>query len=289
MSGIVQSAVTDPDPRTAFPGNQRPSDPAMTAQPQQHEHVLLYAGDAEQRLQLVQTIAAMANTLGGTIHISRVEGDRQRLETAAVAGLASGFVAPRVRGIESSLHTDGSVVIQVPESETKPHVITRDGMCADADGWQRSVFHTGQVWVRRGRENRPAGPDDLQQMVRESASQLLEHLSIGLRDPAFSLKLTDSQGIPVRLAEDEGSVPVSPNLARLYPYTTKTLAGQLDKPTNWVATAGKVLRLKESRENAYGVPAPSGRVVQWRYSDRALRLLRDQLAKDPAWNPYRAL
>ena len=225
MSDIVQSVEPDPAPRTASGGNQRPSEPAMSAQTQQHERVLLYGPGDEQRLQFVGTIVAMANTGGGTIHISRVEGDRQRLESAAVAGLVSGFVAPRVRGIESTLHTDGSVVIHGPESETKPHVITRDGMCSDADGRQRSVFHTGQVWVRRGGENRPAGPDDLQQMVRESASQLLKHLSIGLRDPAFSLKLTDSQGIPVRLAEDEASVPVSPNLARLYPYTTKTLAG----------------------------------------------------------------
>ena len=116
MSGIVQSVEPDPAPRTASGGNQRPSEPAMSAQPQQHERVLLYAGGDEQQLQLVATIAAMANTGGGTIHISRVEGDRQRLEAAAVAGLVSGFVAPRVRGIESTLHTDGSVVIQVPYS-----------------------------------------------------------------------------------------------------------------------------------------------------------------------------
>ena len=99
----------------------------------------------------------------------------------------------------------------------------------------------------------------------------------------------DSAGIAVHLAEDEEAVPVSPNLARLYPYTTKTLGRRLGRTTNWVATASKVLRLKESRDNAYGVPAPGGdRVVQWRYSDHALHVLEEKLRADPSWDPYHA-
>ncbi len=82
-------------------------------------------------------------------------------------------------------------------------------------------------------------------------------------------------------------MPVSPNLARLDPFTAKSLAARLGKTTNWVATAVKVLRLKESRENAFGVPSPSGRIIQWRYSEHALRLVQDKLDADPGWNPYR--
>ena len=104
-------------------------------------------------------------------------------------------------------------------------------------------------------------------MIRAAASRFLERLSIGIRDPAFSLRLSNSEGIPVRLAGDEESVPVSPNLDRLYPYTTTTLGERLDKSLNWTATAIKVLRLTTDREHAYGVPSPTGRIIQWRYSE----------------------
>ncbi len=182
------------------------------------------------------------------------------------------------------------MAIQVAESDSKPHVFTTEGTFTDAAGAPQSMFHAGQVWVRRDGRDAVGGGDDLQRLVREAASRFLERLSIGLRDPSFSLLLTDSAGLPVHLADDEESVPVSPNLARLYPYTTKTLACELGKPANWVATAAKVMRLKDGRENAYGVPSASGgRVVQWRYSRQALRHLRDKLSQDPDWNPYHLL
>ena len=99
---------------------------------------------------------------------------------------------------------------------------------------------------------------------------------------------------PLRCAHDgrlpSASDPAPICLIHYQAYTTKTLAIELGRPTNWVATAAKVLRLKERRENAYGVPGPGGgRVVQWRYSDHALRLLEEKIAGDPHWNPYHLL
>ncbi len=255
----------------------------MSAEPQINTRMSVFDGSNELRLRLVRTIAALANTAGGTIHIERVEGDG--LESARLAETVNRHVSPRLRGIESSREADGSVRIHVAESDAKPHVFTGRGPDAGP-----AVFHAGQIWVRRNGEEHAAGGEEVQQMVREAASQLLERLSIGLRDPSFSLRLTDSAGIAVHLAEDEEAVPVSPNLARLYPYTTKTLARRLGKPTNWVATAAKVLRLKDSRENAYGVPAPDGtRVVQWRYSEHARSVLTERLDADRDWNPYHVL
>ncbi len=258
----------------------------MTATPEQFHQVALYDGSSVGLLQLVETIAAMANTAGGSIEIGRISGDGTTLDPAALRKTLDRYVGPRVKGLQTLPQPDGGIVIHVHESESKPHVFTADGVLGDEESGRRCLFHKGQIWVRRGAANRPGGVDDLQQMVRHAAGEFLQRLSIGIRDPAFSLRLSDSEGIPVRLAEDEESVPVSPNLARLYPYTTKTLAGELGRPANWVAIAIKVLQLKESREHAYGVPSPSGRVIQWRYSERALAQLRGRVAVEPGWNPY---
>lgn len=254
----------------------------MDPEPDDIQRLGIFDSSAEQQLRLIRTIVAMANTRGGTIEIGRVDGDRAPLEAQQITEAVNRYLAPRLKGIECARRVDGSLAIHVPESDTKPHVFTARGGPEEA-----VVFHAGQIWVRDGTADRPAGGDDLVRFVREAASQFLERLSIGIRDPSFSLRLTEAGGIPVHLAEDEESVPVSPNLARLYPYTTKTLAQELGKPTNWVATAAKVLKLKESRENAYGVPAPSGgRVIQWRYSMHALREIEHMLEQDPEWNPY---
>lgn len=258
----------------------------MTAELEQYEEIPVYGGRDEQRFALVRTIAAMANTAGGSIHLLRVEGEQAPLDSARLEESVARYVAPRVKGIESAWRSDGSLVIHVPESDAKPHVIHREGVDG-AVGGPRAAFHAGQIWVRRGPEDRTADSEDVQRLVREAASRFLERLSIGIRDPSFALRLTEEAGIPVHLVEDDDAVPVSPNLARLYPYTTKTLAAELGWPRNWVAMAAKVLRLKASRENAYGVPsAGGGRIIQWRYSTHALKEIQSRLERNPLWNPY---
>ena len=255
----------------------------MRSQADQLERVSAYHGSDEQRLGLVRSIAALANSGGGTVLVERVEAGGPQLETPAIAELVNGYLTPPLRHVVSSRQDDGSIAIDVPDSGARPHLFARDGSCGDG----RALFHTGQIWVRRDGANRPGDAEDVRRLVREAAAEFLERLSIGVRDPSFALRLTDSAGIAVHLAEDEESVPVSPNLARLYPYTTKTLGQRLGRTTNWVATASKVLRLKESRDNAYGVPAPGGdRIVQWRYSDHALHVLEGKLREDPSWDPY---
>jgi hypothetical protein len=258
----------------------------MSAERGHLQRLSAYRGSDEQQLDLVRSIAAFANSGGGTILIDRVEAGAEQIETGALAALVNRFLAPPLRGLVASRLDDGSLAIDVPESGSRPHLFARDGSC----GQGRVLFHEGQIWVRRDGANRPGSAEDIRWLVREAAAEFLERLSIGVRDPSFALQLTESAGIPVHLGEDEESVPVSPNLARLYPYTTKTLAQRLGRTTNWVATASKVLRLKASRDNAYGVPAPSGdRIVQWRYSDHALHALEQRLREEPRWNPYHEL
>ncbi len=246
--------------------------------------ISVYGGRLEERLSLVRTIVAMANSGGGSVRIRRVNGDAGSLKTESLEDCVALYAAPRIRGIETAPRSDGSLVIHMPASEAGPHVFVRDG---EVDAGSGALFHAGQIWVRSGDKERAAASEDVQRLVREAASRFLERVSIGLRDPSFSLLLTEEAGIPVHLVEDEDAVPVSPNLARLYPYTTKTLAAALAKPVNWVAAAAKVLRLKERRESAYGVPSPGGAVIQWRYSDGALKEIRARMERDTDWNPYR--
>jgi hypothetical protein len=255
----------------------------MGSQADQLERVSAYQGSHEQALELVRAIAALANSGGGRVLVERVDAGATQLETPAIAELIRRYLAPPLHHVAARRQDDGSIAIDVPDSGARPHLFVREGSCGDG----RALFHEGQIWVRRDGVNRSADAEEVRRLVREAAAEFLERLSIGVRDPSFALRLTESAGIAVHLAEDEESVPVSPNLARLYPYTTKTLGQRLGRTTNWVATASKVLRLKESRDNAYGVPAPGGvRVVQWRYSDHALHVLEGMLREDPSWDPY---
>ncbi|MCH6552374.1 MAG: glycosyltransferase family 2 protein [Planctomycetes bacterium] len=227
----------------------------------------------------------------------------------AVAGLAGhpneitvypcgdGFVCADLNGATLSANPASSdfhaSMAGVTVDATKS-VLTGGGCCDDDEpgsppGVQAAgdwVFHPGQIWVGHGSDVAPATADKVQEMIRAAASRFLERLSIGIRDPAFSLRLTESEGTPVHLAESEESVPVSPNLERLYPYTTKTLGEKLCRTTNWVAMAVKVLRLKESKEFAYGVSSPTGRIIQWRYSEPACGRLCEKLERYPEWDPY---
>jgi hypothetical protein len=262
----------------------------MSAQAGQLERVSVYRGSDEQQLEFVRSIAALANSGGGTILVDRVEAGGRQLETPALAELVNRFLVPPLQEVVSSRQGDGSIAIVVPDSGSSPHLFARDGSCGGPAGQGHALFHVGQIWVRRDGVNRPGDAEDIRRLVREAAAEFLERLSIGVRDPAFAVQLTESAGIPVHLGEEEESVPVSPSLARLYPYTTKTLGQRLGRTTNWVATASKVLQLKESRDNAYGIPAPGGdRIVQWRYSDHALHVLEGKLRDDPSWDPYHEL
>ncbi len=255
-------------------------------------HHIDLSGSEPDQLRLIRSIVAMANSGGGRIvvHPKAPAGPSDVLEAATLEAAVNGYVAPRLSHLHCEPAPQRAVIVTVPDSPAGPHVFTCDGSTESeqtGDGEEvTAVFHCGQIWVRRGAREQPASAEDVQRMIRAAASQFLERLSIGIRDPAFSLRLSNSEGIPVRLAGDEEAVPVSPNLDRLYPYTTKTMGESLGKSLNWAAIAIKVLRLKADREYAYGVPSPTGRIVQWRYSEKAYELLGARLAEDPAWDPY---
>ncbi len=259
----------------------------MNPGPDQSECVPVYDGSDAVRSALIRAIVAMANTRGGRVVVESVRAGAAELEPAAIRQRLDLHVAPRLRGVDPARGDGGCVVVNVRASDAGPHVFVGEGPVTGPGG--ERAWHAGQVWVREGGRSRPASGGDLQRMVREAASAFLERLSVGMRDPAALRLVDEGESIPVRLAADEEAVPVAPNLARLYPHTATTLARALGRPTNWAAAAVKALRLKDAREYGYGVPSPGGRVVQWRYSDRALERLREELARDPAWAPYGAL
>lgn len=73
-----------------------------------------------------------------------------------------------------------------------------------------------------------------------------------------------------------------------YPYLTKELAVRLHKNSNWVSKAVQVLNLKGDPKYHQSVRAGAKTLIH-RYSGAADAKLREKLAAEPAFNPYRAM
>ena len=148
-------------------------DGTMSAPAGQLERVSAYRGSDEQQLELVRSIAALANSGGGAVLVDRVEAGGPQLETPALAALVNQYLTPPLRDIVSSRQDDGSIAIDVPDSGSRPHLFARDGTCGGPTGEEQALFHVGQIRVPRGGVNRPADAEDVRRLVREVAAQSL--------------------------------------------------------------------------------------------------------------------
>lgn len=72
-----------------------------------------------------------------------------------------------------------------------------------------------------------------------------------------------------------------------YPYLTRELGELVGKNQNWAAKAASVLGLKGDPRYHQEIRASRSSSVQ-RYSDAALQKLKDHIAANPSFNPYRA-
>ena len=257
----------------------------------------------------------MANTRGGRIVLQSVVGDASIVDTAHLDEMVGAYAAPRVQGLLATTALDGSVEIVVPESELKPHVFVTE-LDYQHRGRSRGVFFPGQIWVRHSSKNEPAGASDIERMIRERVSRFLGDLSVTITDPTFPLRfpagaatsrmsgpearaitLEDVEGeaklrvdgqaeIAIRVTTDPDAAPVNIDINRTYPFTTSALGEALGEGVNWAAAAVRALGLKGDLGYHYPVVNADGRVVVNKYSEAALQRLREQLAKDPEWNPW---
>lgn len=251
-----------------------------------------FAGLPREWLKLVKTIVAMANTSGGKICIQRLEGlTLKDLDPARLDDKVNKHVAPRIDGLEvnDSFEAEGTVYavcVEVPDSG-RTHVIVQEGQYEDDKGNHKREFHRGQIWIRHSAQNAPCTPDDLETLMRKEAANLLETLgALVLKTPADDLKKIAEGGVPVYPSDDPEATPAQ----FLYPYTTTTLGQQVGKQLQWVAKAADALGWRDGLEPhptyAQVILTGSGdAAVQWRYSERALRELRELLARNPDFDP----
>lgn len=249
------------------------------------ENKAVYSANDKQRLELVKTVVAMANTKGGKIYYDKVECDSRWLDSSAVDDMVNRYVEPRVTGISSETFLDGSFVVEVQDSADKPHVFTHEVSFQDKRK-TKSAFHPGQIWVRHSSKTEPATADDVRQLVHHAAGRLFERLSKHVRQPGFVMRLDLAEATSVRISNEKDAMPVVPDLEHGFPFTTKTLGQRLDQQTGWVAKAAEVLGLKHDRRYSLPVPGSGDYVAQWRYSEAAKTRIEKELGDNPDWNPY---
>ncbi len=112
----------------------------MPAESETYEEKSGYGGTDKERLKLVKSIVAMANTRGGEIHIERATARARELDSASLDNSVNRYVGPGVHGIESEVQMDGFAHIKVAESEHKPHIITCYASYEDGNGHQKPAL-----------------------------------------------------------------------------------------------------------------------------------------------------
>ena len=256
----------------------------MTPESEQYQESSDYNGTEKERLGLVKTIVAMANSTGGQLKILEVCAERRHLEFGALNKLINKYTGPPIHGITVSEAADGSVVIQVDDSEFKPHIMKLDGRY-DEGGENKSSFHKGQIWVRHGTRNTEATPDDMRHMIFDAAGHVLERVGTQIRQPGFVLATEDGDAIAVRLADDPDALLVRADPDITYPHTRHSLSVEFDKPYLWITAAMKVLMIEASPEYAYTDRNTAGHPTHWRYSDAGRTVLQAKITNEPNWDP----
>lgn len=256
----------------------------MTAEADEYEEVLTYDGSELPRLRLIQTIVAMANTRGGRIVLHPGVDGRRGPESAALEALVNRYVDPRLQGLEIIHVPDGSMVIKVPDSQRKPHVIVESGLY-QLDGETQHAFHRGQIWVRRSSGNAEATAKDLQRILFDAAGLLLERIGAQVRAPGFVLREEDALAQPVRLVADPAAPLVRADLDALYPLTRQKLCDEFQKGYSWISAAMRKLGVEKSDELSYADRNSAGHPTRWRYAEGVRDLLRERLRREPEWDP----
>ncbi len=238
------------------------------------------------RLKLVKTIVAMANSQGGEMRILSFNGNTEKLDSARLDDSVNRYAAPRVEGIEATEEADGGWRITVPKSDAGPHMFVKETSYEDAEGKVHSAFYPGQIYARHSSKTEPATEDDLRAIVDGHVGRWLRHIATAIQD--FSLELAEGgAGTPARLSETGAGLAIAvrdPN--RDFPYTAKTLAQKLDRGQNWVVKALGVLRLRGNPAYSMAIRGASGRIVVRKYNERTLDTLWQKLSDDPSFDPH---
>lgn len=206
------------------------------------------------------------------------------MDSARLDDLVNRYIQPRFENVRSTLDKKGKVSIIVESSPRKPHIFTTDGTYTDSKGQIKHAFYPGQLYFRHSSKTEPATADDVHHIIRISVSSWLKGLAESVSE--FSLRLSGS-GVPVYYTDAPGALQISiKDVNQEYPYTAKTLGEKIGKNLNWVANAIKKLNLKYDKLYCCPVEGASGKPAIFKYSEEALKRLKNEIEKNPDFNPY---
>lgn len=247
-----------------------------------------YSGTTKERLELVKTIVAMANTKGGEITIRELVGiTTDSMDSARLDDLVNKYIQPRIENIRSSVDKKGKVRIKVESSSRKPHVFVHEASYEDNKGRRKSAFFPGQVYVRHSSKTEPATADDFNSMIRTVVSSWFSMLASSVE--SFSMEIGRG-GFPVYPSDEPSALQISiKDINEEYPYTAKTLGRVIGKNQNWVAKAAQVLGLKENKIYCQPVKGATGEIALYKYSKEAAKRLEEETRNNPEFNPYCSL
>lgn len=258
----------------------------MAAESEDYEEKSVYTGSQKEKLELIKTIVAMANTAGGSIKIYRVSCSLDLLDSARIDDAVNRYVGPPLHGIASMAQLDGSVLITVTQSKAKPHVFEHAVEAEDSSGKRRPVFHAGQLWIRHSSKTVEGRGTDIERLVREAAGNFIEEFGVWMRNPNFFRAISDGDAPAYRITNDQsapGATLVDPT--KTHPLRISDVAKLVDRPGSWVRAAADRLGILGNILICFEVKARTGRVTARWFTVRFLELIQRQLSLKPTWDP----
>lgn len=139
------------------------------------------------KVELVRDVVAMANTHGGYIVLGVEEttgGDRKYEPVGINSDIVADLDVDRLRaqierylaepvGIQLQIHrlpeyeNRAFACIYVPKSDRSPIIFEKPGTYEESPGQQRTVFHSGDIFVRRGASSVKADQNDMRNIISQ--------------------------------------------------------------------------------------------------------------------------
>ncbi len=171
---------------------------------------------AQEYLDLVADLVAMANTQGGSILIGTrgapiPVSHRPRFDSARIDDKVNSLVEPRAGGIRSCLVDDDFIFVEIEKSPNPPHVFKHDGTYMNQQERNAFVFRKGDLFARHSSKSERANRADFDRWFDERQQRLLENVKLVFEaSPQAQIQITEGpRAVPVRIdSHDPGAQPV---------------------------------------------------------------------------------
>ena len=177
--------------------------------------------NAQDCLELVSHLVAMANTSGGSILVGTQGIPIPKLhlplfDSARLDDKVNSLVEPRAGGIRSSIVDEDFVLIQIDKSGNPPHIFKQDGNCTNRQQKAVAVFRRGDAYVRHSSKSERANRTDFERWLEERQQRLFENVKLVFQaSPDAQIQISaGSGGMPIRID------PNAPNAQPVYDLLT---------------------------------------------------------------------